>query len=106
MIAAALASTGPGGPLPPYPEALRCAALTEASARLANPKSEEGRERFDKAIFWGMAASEAAQKAKLTGARFTRDQLDWGAVALAELKAGKRSALAELEACRKRVPRY
>jgi hypothetical protein len=53
-----------------------------------------------------MAASEAARKAKLTGERFTQDQLRSGAVALTELKARKRPALAELETCRKRVPRY
>jgi hypothetical protein len=90
-------------PLPPYPYALRCAALTEAAAKLAEGSSEEPL-RFDQALFWGLAASEAARKAKLSGKRFTQDQLDTGRAALAELKAGNAAATFGLEACRRQVP--
>jgi hypothetical protein len=90
-------------PLPPYPYALRCAALTEASAKLSEGTPDEPL-RFDQAVYWGLAASEAARKAKLGGKRFTQDQLDTGRAALAELKAGKAAATLELEACRRQVP--
>jgi hypothetical protein len=82
---------------------LRCAALTEASAKLAEGTPEEML-RFDQAVFWGLAASEAARKAKFTADRFTEDQLDRGAAALIQLKSGNAGALAELETCRKQVP--
>lgn len=89
--------------LPPYPKALRCAALTEASATLAKGGAEESL-RFDQALFWGMAASEAARKAKRPSADFTRDQRSEGGAALARLKAADEAALADLEDCRRQVP--
>lgn len=107
LLAALCAAAAPAAAkrpaLPPYPKALRCAALTEGSATLAKGTSEE-LQRYDEAVFWGFAASESAQKAKLTSPRFKQDQLDSGAAALAQLKAGDAAAAAELEACRKQVP--
>jgi hypothetical protein len=93
-------------PLPDYPVALRCAALTEAKSRLTPQTTREGRARFDEALFWGMTASESARtRAKITGARFTQDQADAGGKALAQLTARDPGALAELDTCRKQVPR-
>jgi len=60
--------------------------------------------RYDHAVFWGLAASEAARKAKVTGARFKQDQLDSGAAALAQLKEGDAKSTAELDTCRRQVP--
>jgi len=101
---AASAPAAAGRPsLPSYPKALRCAALTEAAAGLAAGTADEAA-RFDDAVFWGLAASEAARKAKLASARFKQDQRQSGAAALAQLKAANSGASAELEACREQVP--
>lgn len=103
LCAASTSAAAKRPTLPPYPKALRCAALTEASSTLARGTPRE-LQSYDEALFWGLAASESAQKAKLTAARFKQDQLDWGAAALAQLKAADAAVLAELEACRKQVP--
>ena len=88
------------GPLPPYAESIRCAGLAEAAGAL-RPRE---RGLFDGALFWGLAASEAARKAKYSAKRFTRDQKRAAAAARRELKARGSSAEAELEACLARVP--
>jgi len=103
FCAASAPAAAEGPPLPPYPEALRCAALTEAAATLATGTAEEA-PRFDAAVFWGLAASESARKARLPSARFKQDQRESGAAALERLKAADAAAAAELEACRRRVP--
>jgi len=107
VAAACCAASAPGAarraPLPPYSEAIRCAALTEAAAKLATGTAEEA-PRFDEAMFWGLAASESARKAKLSSARFKQDQRESATAALARLEAADAGAAAELAACRKRVP--
>ena len=107
LLGALAASASPAGAkpkLPLYPEALRCAALTEAWAKQVEILSEEGRKRFDGALFWGLAASDSARHARLTAAKFKQDQRESGALAAAELAKGDSSAAAELQACVARVP--
>jgi hypothetical protein len=104
FLLGAAAPGKPAGPLPPYPEALRCAGLTEAWTKQVDQKSAEWSERWDKAIFWGMAASEAGRKAKVSGSTFTADQVREAAKAGGELDARNEGALAELAACVERVP--
>ncbi len=105
LCALAVASTAAAKPkLPPYPEALRCAALTEAWAKQVEVASDEGRKRFDGALFWGLAASDSARHARLTAAKFKQDQLDAGALAAAELARSDPKAATELRACVARVP--
>jgi hypothetical protein len=90
--------------LPPYPEALRCAVLTAAYMRQVPTASKEGLDRFDKAMFWGFAASEAARNAKLPGGQLDKDIDERLKPAQAELKARDARAKAELKDCLKRVP--
>ena len=104
LLAAAAPQGAPAGPLPPYPEALRCAGLTEAWTNQVDQKSAEWNVRWDKAIFWGMAASEAGRKARVSGKTFTADQVREAAEAGAQLEARDAGALAELAACVDRVP--
>lgn len=64
LLAAAIAATS--GP-PPWPESLKCAAHVQAWAELAreaNGGLPEDRS-FDAAIFWSMAAMEAARRDKV-----------------------------------------
>jgi hypothetical protein len=104
LLLTAAAPAAPGGALPPYPEALRCAGLTEAWTKQVDQKSAEWSVRWDKAIFWGMAASEAGRKAKVSGSSFTADQVREAATAGVQLEARDAGALAELAACVERVP--
>ncbi|MBV8685505.1 MAG: hypothetical protein JOZ90_16570 [Alphaproteobacteria bacterium] len=109
LLAAVALLGGPalakGKPLPSYPHALRCAALTEAAAKQVEPNSAEERLRFDRALYWGLAASEVARKAGLTSARFKQDQEEAGAAASAELAAPSAQAETELATCARQVPR-
>lgn len=104
LLVAASPPGAPAGPLPPYPEALRCAGLTEAWTKQLDQKSPEWSARWDKAIFWGMAASEAGHKAKVSGKSFEADQVREAAEAGTQLEARDEGALAELAACVDRVP--
>ena len=92
------------GKLPPYPYALRCAALTEAVSRQEDSLGKPDSGAFGRAIFWAMAASEAARKAKLSGKTFTEDQAREGPIALAQLNANDQAAKAQLAACLSQVP--
>ena len=104
-LAASIAAA-PEGP-PPWPESLKCAAHVQAWAELArdaNGGMPEDRS-FDAAIFWSMAAMEAAR----------RDKVESPAVAEAAQKAERArvkpllaaedpAAAAVLAACVKQVP--
>jgi hypothetical protein len=102
--AQAAGGTASAAGLPPYGQSIRCAGLAEGAARLTDPASAEGRRLYDAAIFWGLAASEAARDAKLPASRFTRDQKDAAKAGRAELESGSPGAAAELKACLDAVP--
>lgn len=100
----AQASAGaPQGKLPPYPDALRCAALTNAAAKIGKGTPQESA-LFDHVIFWGMAASDsgrgAGKTAKAVEADVTRD----GAAAEARLRAQDGASVSALAACVRQVP--
>jgi hypothetical protein len=99
-----LSAAGAAGPLPPYAESIRCAGLAEAESKRHKPMSAEGRRLYDAALFWGLAASEAARKDKRTAKVFTADQRRAAARAKRELRSEGRAAKAELDACLARVP--
>jgi hypothetical protein len=105
--AAAVLFASPGvsaqGKVPPYPEALRCAALTNAAAKIGKGTPQESA-LFDHTIFWGMAASDAGRaagkNAKAVEAEVARD----GAAAEARLRAQDGATSAALAACVRQVP--
>jgi hypothetical protein len=101
--APAFAQKAPGK-LPPYAESIRCAGLAEAAAKLEPGGVSAKSASFDAAIFWGMAASEAARKDGLSGERFTADQVEAAAKADRELRGPGTDALTELAFCIARVP--
>jgi hypothetical protein len=90
-------------PLPPYADAIRCAGLMEAASNIAGPESAEGMRRFDHAIFWGMAASEAGRKEGVASSKFKQDQNDARTLAEGQLKAADPAAQTELDACTAQV---
>jgi hypothetical protein len=103
-LAAASAAGAAKPKLPPYPEALRCASLTQAWTKQVEIASDEGSRRFDKAMFWSLAAAEAGRKGGLAAARIEADQAAGTEAARAELARSDPAAGTELAACVARVP--
>ena len=105
--AAAVLFASPGasaqGKLPPYPEALRCAALTSAAAKIGKGTPQES-QLFDHLIFWGMAAADAGRAAgkpaKTVDAEVARD----AAAAEPKLRSQDGGTTAALADCVRRVP--
>lgn len=103
---AASTAAAPGGP-PPWPESLRCAAHVQAWAELAkeaNGGMPEDRS-FDAAIFWSMAAMEAARRDKVESAAVAEAAQKTERARVKPLLAAKDPAAeAVLAACVKQVP--
>lgn len=103
----ALAAAAPAAAtrkLPPYPQALRCAALTEAWATQVELMSLEGSKRMDKALYWGLVSADAARLRALPPVRYKRDQIEAVETARAQLQSGNEAAAAELDKCVAAVP--
>jgi hypothetical protein len=104
ILALAPSGAGPSpGRLPPYVRSLRCAGLSEAMMEIASTDKDRA-PWYDAAMFWGLAASEAARKDGLPSARFKQDQLDAEESAEAELKTGDVRAQGEASQCLRQVP--
>jgi hypothetical protein len=104
LVALLVSAAAPHPSLPPYPKALRCAGLLEAAVKGADLTSAQGRVRFDAAIYWSLAAMDAARAGKRSSAQSEQDQRDAAAAARPQLEAKEAAALAELDACVKAVP--
>src|SRR4051812_19776283 len=92
-------------PLPSYPDALRCAALSQAAFEPVKHSSRaDSAVRYDHLIFWSMAASEVARKSKRPEAAFEADMAAGAKQAAAELASPGSGAAAELARCDARVP--
>ena len=105
--AAAVLFVNPGalaqGKVPPYPEALRCAALTSAAAKIGKGTPQES-QLFDHLIYWGMAAADAGRAADKTAKTVDAEVARDSAAAEPRLRSqdgGTTSALAD---CVRRVP--
>lgn len=107
VAAAAVLFVSPGvsaqGKLPPYPEALRCAALTHAANKIGKGTPQES-QLFDQLIYWGMAASDsgraAGKNSKAIDAEVTRES----ALLEPKLRAQDGATSAALAACVAKVP--
>lgn len=89
--------------LPPYPDALRCAALTNAAAKIGKGTPQES-QLFDHVIFWGMAASDAGRGAGKTAKAVEADVARDAAAAESRLRAQDGATAAALAACVRQVP--
>lgn len=103
MLALALLLVQQAGPLPPYAESIRCAALAEAAHRLDKEGPEAAR-HYDAALFWGLAASERARNDGIAAPQFTADQERARGLALPDLAGGQPKPMQELLDCLARVP--
>jgi hypothetical protein len=103
---AASTVAAPGGP-PPWPESLKCAAHVQAWAELAKEANDGMPEdrSFDAAIFWSMAAMEAARRAKVESPAVAEAAQKAERARVKPLLAAKDPAAeAVLAACVKQVP--
>lgn len=105
-IAAALIATPAAtaqGKLIPYPEALNCAALTHAAARIGKGTPQES-VLFDQMIYWGMAAADAGRAAGKNAKAVDTEVAAQSTQREARLRAQDGAATAALAACVARVP--
>jgi hypothetical protein len=106
LLFAASTAAAASGP-PPWPESLKCAAHVQAWAELAKEANGGLPEdkSFDAAIFWSMAAMEAARRDKVESAAVAEAAQKAERARVKPLLAAKDPAAgAILEACVKQVP--
>ncbi len=106
LLFAASTAAAPGGP-PPWPESLKCAAHVQAWAELA--KEANGgmldERSLDAAIFWSMAAMEAARRDNVESAAVAEAAQKTERARVKPLLAAKDPAAeAVLAACVEQVP--
>jgi hypothetical protein len=94
----------PRPPLISYDTAVRCAGLTQAASEMEGGESAQGKLLFDAALYWALAAGQAAQATGKTPAVADADQSRARVVAVQQLSAQSAPARAELQRCRTRTP--
>lgn len=98
--------TAPGvsaqGKVPPYPEALRCAALSDAALRVGKGTPQES-QLFDRNIFWSMAAADAGRAAGKTARAVDGEVERESAGYQPRLRSGDGAATSALASCAGRV---
>ncbi|HEV7290187.1 hypothetical protein [Sphingomonas sp.] len=89
--------------MPPYPEALNCAALTHAALKIGKGTPQES-QLFDQLIYWGMAAADSGRAVGKNGKKVDAEVAAQSAQREARLRAQDGEATAALAACVARVP--
>ena len=88
----------------PYIEVVRCAGLTQAASELEGGESTEGQTLFDAALYWSLAASQAAMAGGRSPMEADSDQTRARILAVSQLGSGNAQARTELATCRRRTP--
>ncbi|MBN9478962.1 MAG: hypothetical protein J0I52_01865 [Bordetella sp.] len=88
-----------------YDEAVRCAGLTQAGSELEGGESPYGRELYDAALYWSLAAMQAATTAGRDPVAAENDQTRARLQSVRRLTAGDADARAGLQRCRQAAPR-
>lgn len=91
------------GKLPPYPEALNCAALTHAALKIGKGTPQES-QLFDHLIYWGMAAADAGRAAGKNGKTVDAEVPALSAQLEPKLRTQDGATVSALAACVARVP--
>lgn len=90
------------GKLPPYPEALRCAALSHAALQVGKGTPQES-QLFDHVIFWSMAAADSGRAAG-KAAKAVDSEVERESAALqSKLRASDGATTAAVASCAARV---
>lgn len=107
VVATALAVLGPAQTtrLVSYDEAVRCAGLTQAASELEGGESRYGRSLYDAALYWSLAAMQAATAAGRNPDDAEREQTRARLDSVKRLSAGEAEARAVLQRCRQKTPR-
>jgi hypothetical protein len=90
-----------------YDQAVRCAGLTQAASELEGGESAEGRALYDAALYWSLAAMQAATAANRSVTVGEADQTRARITAVRQLGAAgpaRAEARAALQRCRQRTP--
>lgn len=103
-IAGLLIQQAPAPGLVSYPEAVRCAGLTQAASELEGGESAEGKRLYDAALFWSLAAMQAATAAGKPSRSAEADQTRARIEAVRQLSAETPAARAALERCLRKAP--
>ncbi len=98
-----IAQTARPGPLS-YDEAVRCAGLTQAASELEGGESAEGRALTDAALYWSLAAAQAAAAGGRASALAEADQTRARIRAVRQLATDDESTRSALQRCRARTP--
>ena len=104
QTAAPPAPSAPRVVLTSYEDSVRCAGLTQAASELEGGESGEGRALFDAALYWSLAAAQAADASGRGSAAADADQTRARILAVRQLSAGTAEARAALRRCRQRTP--
>ncbi|MGV3457784.1 hypothetical protein [Sphingomonas sp.] len=89
--------------MPPYPEALNCAALTHAALKIGKGTPQES-QLFDHLIYWGMAAADSGRAAGKTSKTVDAEVPALSAQLEPKLRAQDGATVSALAACVARVP--
>ena len=106
-ILAALTATVQNPPkvtLISHDETVRCAGVTQAASELEGGESAEGKALSDAALYWSLAATQAAQASNRDATAADTDQNRARIQAVQQLNAGNAEAKAALQRCRARTP--
>lgn len=87
-----------------YEEAVRCAGLTQAASELEGGESDEGRSLYDAALYWSLAAMQAATASGKSAQAAEADQTRSRIESVRLLNADAPTARAALQRCRQRAP--
>ncbi len=98
------AQTAPAPTLISYDETVRCAGVTQAASELEGGETAEGKALSDSALYWSLAATQAAQASNRNANVADADQNRARIRAVQQLNAGDADAKAALQRCRARTP--
>lgn len=87
-----------------YDDAVRCAGLTQAASELEGGETARGRLLFDAALYWSLAAGQAADAAGRAPQISDNDQTRARIRAVHELSRGDAGASEGLTHCLDRTP--
>lgn len=87
-----------------YDEAVRCAGLAQAASEMEGGESSDGKSLFDVALYWSLAAGQAATAAGKAPNVADTDQNRARILAVRQLSARDEAARADLRRCRARTP--
>ena len=88
-----------------YDEAVRCAGLTQAASELEGGESRYGRALYDAALYWSLAAMQAATASGRDPVAAENDQTRARLDSVKRLSAGEAEAREVLQSCRQKTPR-